>query len=57
MVKVGCLVGQVSLIVCCLEGSVLTADLDGAVNKIRGTYGFEFKLMLEGYLGVQLPVY
>ena len=55
MGKVGCLVGQDSLLVGCLGGSVLTFDMSGLVNNIRVTSGFVIQVMLVGSLCVSVP--
>ena len=40
MVKVGCIVGRVELLVGLLGGSVLDVDLSGVENNIMMTSGF-----------------
>ena len=55
MVEVECVVGQSSLLVGFLGGSVFTVDMDGVVNIIWATSGFGFQVMLSGSLGVSGP--
>ena len=55
MGKVECLLGQESLLVGYLGGSVLTVDMAGVVKKIRVTSVFGFQFMLVGSLGVSVP--
>ena len=55
MGKVGCLVGQESLLVSYIGGFVLTVDMAGVVKKTRLTSGFGFQVMLVGSLGVSVP--
>ena len=55
MVKVRCQVLQVVLIVSCLDGLVITVDLDGMVKKIQETSAFRLQEMLEWCLGVSGP--
>ena len=52
MGRVGCLLNMVALLVGCLQGSVLKADLSRAVKKKRATSAFLFQVMLRGFLYV-----
>ena len=54
MGKFECLLGQESLLVGYLGGSVLTVDMDGVVKKIRVTSVFGSQFMLVGSLGVSV---
>ena len=55
MGKVGCLVGQDSLLVGCLGGSVITFDMSGLMKNIRVTSGFCIQVILVGSLCVSVP--
>ena len=52
MVKVGCIVGRVELLVGLLGGSVLDVDLSGVENNIMMTSVFWLQVMLVESLGV-----
>ena len=57
MDEVGCLVGQVELLVSQLKGSVMLVDISGVKKIYRRINFWDNKLCLKGLLVFQVPIH